>query len=209
MTRSRILHTAVVGMILMTACGGPTGGDTTTTTGLEPTTTATSAASTTTAASGTTTVTSGTTTATSGETTTTSSANVDGSEGSGCTPGTDGTLPEGHWFGFVVSTAADSIEFDLACWFSGQAAIDAAAEDGEESPPPNDYYIRNQNELTRTVVVWSDVTVLFYPTGDPTSETEGTFEEWTDAASVRGYFFGVWLDVIDGEARMITEQWVP
>jgi hypothetical protein len=154
-------------------------------------------------------VTSATATVTAGETTTTASANADGSDGSGCTPGTDGTLPEGHWFGFVVSTAADSIEFDLACWFSGQAAIDAAAEDGEESPPPNDYYIRNQNELTRTVVVWSDAEVLFYPTGDPTSETEGSFEEWTDAVSGRGYVFGVWLDVIDGEATAITEQWVP
>ncbi len=190
-------------MILMTSCGGSTEAGTTTTIGVEPTTTST-------ASPGTTTTTpTGTTTVTSGETTTTSSANVDGPEGPGCTPDSDGTLPEGHWFGFVVSTAVDSIEFDLACWFSGQAAIDAATEDDEESPPPNDYYVRNQNELTRTVVVWSDADVLFYPTGDPTSETHGTFEEWTDAVSGRGYVFGVWLDVIDGEATAITEQWVP
>lgn len=191
-------------MIVLTACGGAVGGDTTTT-GVESTTTTTSPTSTTTAPTTTTTV---TTAVTSGETTSTSVGNADGSDGSGCTPGTDGTLPEGHWFGFVVSTAADSIELDLACWFSGQAAIDAAAEDGEESPPPNDYYVRNENELTRTVIVWSDAEVTFYPTGDPASETQGSFEEWTDVISQRNVF-GVWLDVIDGEATTITEQWVP
>jgi hypothetical protein len=187
---------------------GGAGGDATTTSGVEPTTTTTIPASTTTTPTTTTTVPSGTTTVIPGETTT-SVGTVDGPDGSGCTPGTDGTLPEGHWFGFVVSTAADSLEFDLACWFSGQAAIDASAEDGEESPPPNDYYVRNENELTRTVVVWSDADVLFYPTGDPTSETHGSFDNWTDAIAHRGYVFGVWLDVIDGEATVIAEQWVP
>jgi len=193
----------------MTACGASVG-ESTTSTGPEPTTTTVAPAGTTTVVPDETSTTQEpTTTAISEGTTTSTSVNEDGSEGSGCTPDTDGTLPEGRWFGFVMSTADDSTEFDLGCMFTGQAAPDAAADDDEESPPPNDYYVRNQNDLTRTVVVWSDATVQFYPTGDPTSETTGTFEEWTDAVSGRGYIFGVWLDVIDGEATSITEMWVP
>ncbi len=133
----------------------------------------------------------------------------DGPLGSGCSPGDGATLPEGEWFGFVLATSAGGIEFDLACWFTGQAAIDAAAEDGEESPPPNDYFVRNQNTQTRSLAVSPDVLVLWYPTGDPTSEEEVSFPEWVEGVAGRGFQFGVWLDVIDGEVLGIREQWVP
>jgi hypothetical protein len=137
------------------------------------------------------------------------SATHDGASGSGCSPGDSVTLPEGEWFGFVESTSASGIEFDLACWFAGQAAIDAAAEDGEESPPPNDYYVRNDNPTIRSLDVSSDTEVTWYPTGDPASEAVVTFEEWAEDVVGRGFMFGVWLAVIDGEVFEIREQWVP
>jgi hypothetical protein len=133
----------------------------------------------------------------------------EGPSGSGCTPGDATTLPEGEWFGLVVSASASGIEFDLACMFSGEAAAIAAAEDGEESPPPNDYYVRNDNPLVRFLPVSPAVEVTWYPTGDPTSEVTVTFPEWDDGVTTRGLFFGVWLDVIDGEVLRIREQWVP
>ena len=138
-----------------------------------------------------------------------STAPADGASGSGCTPGDAVSLPEGEWFGFVESTSANGIEFDLACWFSGQAAVDAAAEDGEESPPPNDYYVRNDNPTIRSLGVFAETEVTWYPTGDPNSETVVTFEEWTEGVVGRGFMFGVWLAVIDGEVFEIREQWVP
>jgi len=133
----------------------------------------------------------------------------EGPSGSGCTPGDASTLPEGEWFGFVEATSANSLEFDLACWFSGDAAVEAAAEDGVESPPPNDYYIRNDNPQVRSLSVSSEARVIWYPDGDPTSETESSFEEWAGAVTGRGFLFGVWVDVIDGEVQQIREQWVP
>jgi hypothetical protein len=136
-------------------------------------------------------------------------APADGASGSGCSPGDGATLPEGEWFGFVQSTSASSIEFDLACWFTGEAAVDAAAEDGEESPPPNDYYIRNDNPLIRSLAVSSAAEVTWYPTGDPASEAVVSFEEWAEEVVGRGFMFGVWLDVIDGQVLEIREQWVP
>ena len=135
---------------------------------------------------------------------------ADGAGGSGCSPGDAASLPEGEWFGFVEATSATGIEFDLACWFTGQAAIDASAEDGEESPPPNDYYVRNESPMTRSLPVSPDVPVVWYPEGgDPTTETEVGFEVWAEAVVGRGFMFGVWLDVIDGEVHQIREQWVP
>lgn len=133
----------------------------------------------------------------------------DSPSGSGCTPGDAATLPEGEWFGVVTATSANSLEFDLACWFTGDAAVEAAAEDGEESPPPNDYYIRNENPQVRSLSVSSATLVTWYPDGNPTSETEVSFEEWAAGVAPRGFLFGVWLDVIDGEVQQIREQWVP
>jgi hypothetical protein len=194
---------AVLGLALIAACSGPAGVETTTST-LAPVSTSTTAASTsTTATSPLTTSTS--TPATSPPTT----APDDGASGSGCTPGDAVTLPEGEWFGLVVSTSPTGIVFDLACWFTGEAAIDAAAEDGEESPPPNDYYVRNENPQTRSLAVSAEALVVWYPTGDPASETEVSFQEWADEVVGRGFMFGVWLDVIDGEVLGIREQWVP
>lgn len=133
----------------------------------------------------------------------------EGPSGSGCTPGDTVTLPEGEWFGFVEATSATTIDFDLACWFTGEAAVEAAAEDGEESPPPNDYYVRNDNTQIRSLTMSSEAMVTWYPSGDPSSETDSTFAEWAESAPERGFMFGVWIDVIDGEVLRIREQWVP
>lgn len=184
---------------LMVACSGVTD-DTTVPTDVTVVTTTTVAEPPTTAVSATTLPTE----------VTSSTADNDEAEGSGCTPG-DGDLPDGEWYGQVVSTSDDEIEFDLACWFVGDAAARAATEDGEESPPPNDYYIRNLNATVRTVAIGDDVMVVWYPDiGDPSSETTVGYSEWADAIDDRGEFtLGVWIEVEDGAISEIREQWVP
>jgi hypothetical protein len=130
-------------------------------------------------------------------------------DGSGCTPG-EGDLPDGRWFGLVTATSADGIEFDLACWFSGAAAIQAAAEDGEESPPPNDYYVRNENPATRSLPVDAAVTVVWYPElGDPTSEATTSFSDWVTQDREPAGIPGIWLEIEGGSVVDIHEQWVP
>ena len=133
----------------------------------------------------------------------------DGPSGSGCTPGDGVTLPEGEWFGSVVSASLSGIEFDLACWFEGESAVEAAAEDGAESPPPNDYYVRNDNPQIRSLPVSPDTEVTWYPTGDPASGIVVAYSEWVDDVTARGLGYGAWLDIIDGEVVRIREQWVP
>jgi hypothetical protein len=156
-----------------------------------------------------TTVASTSTTVAATATTTTGSSVLDEAEGSGCSPG-PGPLGDGEWYGDVVTTGATSIEFDLACWFTGDAAARAAAEDGEESPPPNDYYVRNDSDTLRTVPIGAGAEVIWFPEfGDPTSEATTTYEDWIVAIEERGFLVASWLTIEGGEVVSIREQWVP
>jgi hypothetical protein len=200
MSRPRLL---IVGLALLAACGNGASTDSTaaTTTSTTPAPT-TSSEPTTTAPSTTVTTVATSTTATS------ASDTDDLAAGSGCTPG-DGPLPDGEWFGFVTSRSESSLDFDLACWFTGDAATQAAAEDGEESPPPNDYYVRNTNPATREVAVGEGVEVTFYADGDPNNVSEIDYDDWAGMVATRGFELGVWLDIEDGAIDEIHEQWVP
>jgi hypothetical protein len=52
-----------------------------------------------------------------------------------------------------------TLTFDLAEFLTGEAAAQAAAEHGDESPPPNDYYIVNDNPKLRTMPIAPDATI--------------------------------------------------
>ena len=128
---------------------------------------------------------------------------------SGCTPGTT-ELPDGEWFGYMDDATTTDVTFDLACWFSGTAAEQAATEDGQESPPPNDYYIRNVNPTLRTVPVAAGAEVNWLPsTGDPATATTVDYTTWLAERETRDFQPGVWLTVADGMVTFVEEQYVP
>jgi hypothetical protein len=116
------------------------------------------AVTTTTTADATTTTVAGTTT-TAGATTTTGASGdlsggpnyvtTDGPSGAGCSPGQTDTLPAGWWAGEITSVGDESIDFDLVCFFVGDAAVQAAGEDGSEVT--DDYYVRNSNPRTFSI----------------------------------------------------------
>ncbi|CAN5782151.1 hypothetical protein BH23ACT5_BH23ACT5_16980 [soil metagenome] len=203
----------VIGLVsVFSACNGDgtvattsTAPDTTT-----PQVTTTSQATTTTSSS-TTTTPEATTTSGVSDTTTTSTATDTNSlaDGTGCTPGTD-DLPDGEWYGIVVDTHDDEIDFDLACWFSGEAAEMAAAGDGTEVN--NDYYVRNVNPQIREIDVADDAVVVWLTNlGSPQDTQETDFATWLTARAERGESSqpAVWITVEDEEVVLITEQWVP
>ncbi|HEY5650206.1 MAG TPA: GerMN domain-containing protein [Acidimicrobiia bacterium] len=127
---------------------------------------------------------------------------------SGCTPG-PGDLPDGTWFGYVTDPAQATVEFDLACWFSGAGAIEATLEDGAESPPPNDYYIRNVASDTRTVPVSPEVVVRWLPPEDIVNLTDIAYADWISIRPERDWLPGVWLQIEGGEVVSIEEQYQP
>jgi hypothetical protein len=142
-------------MLLLTAaaaCGGDddASGDnagravvTTTTTAAD--TTSTTAGATTTTPATTATTTAGTSDLAAGP----NFVTTDGPSGAGCSPGQTDTLPAGWWAGEITSVGDSSIDFDLVCFFVGDAAAQAAAEDGSEVT--DDYYVRNSNPRTFSI----------------------------------------------------------
>lgn len=207
----RSLAVGLITMLAVAACSPAESATTSTTaestTTESPVVTSTTESSTTTAPAVTTTA-AGLTTTTTPSTTTTLDTNTLAS-GSGCTPGSD-QLPEGEWYGLWVALEEDVVEFDLACWFTGEAAVIASAEDGEESPPPNDYYVRNESDQVRFVPVTSDVPVVWYPDpGDPTTEAVTMYEFWREDVESSEFALAIWITIEGGVIVSIREQWVP
>jgi hypothetical protein len=106
-----------------------------------------------------------------------------------------------------------TITFDLIQFFTGDAATKAAAEDGEESPPPNDYYIRNVNPRLRTLPVAADAPITVnvlaaQSTGSATKDVSVTL------AKLASYFPNsgrppFWITVEQGQVTRIAEQYLP
>lgn len=127
-------------------------------------------------------------------------------------------LPDGRSFVFVkkVSTGGGgSVRFDLAYFLTGQAASDAAKAHGDEYPPPNDYYIVNDNPLLRTLSVAPDVIVHAYDWNNCCdSYSTISFADW--AAHVKSpslQWHGAdspwWIVVHGGVIVKIEEQFLP
>ncbi|MDH3301491.1 MAG: hypothetical protein OES24_13385, partial [Acidimicrobiia bacterium] len=104
----------------------------------------------------------------------------------------------------------DSFTFDLACWFTGEDAALAATEDGAESPPPNDYHIRNENPAERFLIPAPEATVEFLgDPGDPSTVETIDYPTWVSLAPDRSFEPGVWVEISDGLVVAIEEQYQP
>lgn len=130
--------------------------------------------------------------------------------GSGCVPPAGDGLPDGRWYGLVDEARSGDLTFDLACWFSGTAAEVAATEDGEESPPPNDYYVRNESDRLRTLPLGDAVDVTWYPDGgDPANVATVGYDQWRTDRDARAFDLAVWLVIENDVVVAVEEQWVP
>jgi hypothetical protein len=106
-----------------------------------------------------------------------------------------------------------TITFDLIQFFTGEAATKAAAEDDKESPPANDYYIRNVNPRLRTLPVATDAPITVnvlaaQTTGSSTKDVSVTLEK------LAGYFPNsgtppFWITVAQGQVTRIAQQYLP
>ena len=129
--------------------------------------------------------------------------------GSGCAPPGD-VLPAGIWFGFARAVSSGDLTFDLACFFTGDAAVAAATADGEEA---FDFYIRNQNPKLFTVPLdpagtayWLDATAADI-TPLPIVMTDWPVNGGYTPCP--GEYCSVWLFVNDGEVTELVEQYLP
>jgi hypothetical protein len=113
----------------------------------------------------------------------------------------------------TVDPDRPTITFDLIQFFTGEAATKAAAEDGEESPPPNDYYIRNVNSRLRTLPVRSDAPITVnvlaaQSTGSSTKDVSVTVDELASYFPNSGTA-PFWITVEQGQVARIAQQFLP
>jgi len=124
-------------------------------------------------------------------------------------------LSDGRHALFIVSVddGKRTMVVDVVQFLTGAAAAKAAAEDGKESPPPNDYYIRNQNPRKRTVPVAPNarITVNTLTAEETGSATQNVPLDLTELAS---YFPNpenplFWVTVRGGRAQRVEQQFLP
>jgi hypothetical protein len=124
-------------------------------------------------------------------------------------------LADGRHPVYLKTVDADrrTITFDLIQFFTGEAATKAAAEDNKESPPANDYYIRNVNPRLRTLPVAADAPITVnvlaaQTTGSSTKDVSVTLEK------LASYFPNsgtppFWITVAQGQVTRIAQQYLP
>jgi hypothetical protein len=110
-----------------------------------------------------------------------------------------------------VSVGGRTVTFDLIQWFEGDAAAKAAAEDGQESPPPNDYYTRNVNPRLRTLPVGSGarITVTRQTAGQGGGNAAGPVPADLATVAASGIRHIFWATVQGGQIQALEEQYVP
>jgi len=127
-------------------------------------------------------------------------------------------LEDGRHFVFVKAlhgTPPDaSMTFDLAYFLTGDAANQAAAAHGDETPVPNDYYIVNDNPLLRTMPIAATVEIDAIDWTHCCEPASVSYADW--AASIahptealHGSESGWWITIADGRIEKIQEQYTP
>jgi hypothetical protein len=141
------------------------------------------------------------------------------------TPSGSPVIEDGKNFAFIKSVDASAtpptVTYDLAYFLTGDAATQAAKDHGDEAPPPNDYYIVNDNPKLRTVALAPDARLVLLDWNHCCDTTfEGVLTEFADAVNgdaeltVEGHVYKgrvspYWLVARDGQIVRIEEQYLP
>jgi hypothetical protein len=107
----------------------------------------------------------------------------------------------------AIDPGRGTVTFDLVQYFRDEEATREAAKDHQESPPPNDSYMRNVNPRLRTLPVGADAIITANQLADSNENVPvslGRLASLTRAGS--GVF---WLTVRGGQIVQIGEQWSP
>jgi hypothetical protein len=129
-------------------------------------------------------------------------------------------LPDGKHFGRLYAVGDAQIPprlvIDIEQWFTDQAAVDAAIEDGiTVDPGINGYYIRNKSPRWRTIEIGTAaaVSLTTYPYADPSNPIT------VDLTRFGSLFYSYdgrllqyspfWITVEDGRIVAIEEQFIP
>jgi hypothetical protein len=131
-------------------------------------------------------------------------------------------LEDGRHFGYIRSAQLTAepqvIVFDLAELLTGDEANQAAAERGQETPVPNDYFIVNDNTRLRELPVAPGLRILLLDwtnccdtmfRADPQLFQESFDQKKYPPGNYKGKFSPYWLTVKGGAVTKIEEPYFP
>lgn len=110
--------------------------------------------------------------------------------------------------------AGVSIQADYAQMLTGDEAAAAATAHGDESPPPNDYYIVNDNPKVRALMVSPDAKVTLVTKSDGTVDVDGYMVTLSEFVALFGSVdllkdapFN--LTITGGKVTVLAQQYLP
>jgi hypothetical protein len=131
-------------------------------------------------------------------------------------------LEDGRHFGYIQSAQLTSepqvIVFDLAYLLTGEEANQAAADRGQETPVPNDYFIVNDNPRLRRLPVAPGMRIMLLDwtnccdtmfRADPQLFQDSFDQKKYPPGNYKGTFSGYWLTVKGGAVTKVEEQYFP
>jgi hypothetical protein len=107
----------------------------------------------------------------------------------------------------TIDPNSGTITFDLVQWYFGEDAAREAAKDHQESPPPNDYYVRNVNPKLRTLPTAAGATITVNNLLNTQQPTPVTLAKLATLTQDRSPVF--WITVRHDQVLKLSEQWVP
>jgi hypothetical protein len=107
----------------------------------------------------------------------------------------------------TIDPARRAVTFDLIQFYQDDQATTEAAKDHQESPPPNDYYIRNVNPRLRTLPVLADATITANQVAGSNQDVPVTLSKLAALTRERSPVF--WITVRHEQVSKISEQWLP
>jgi hypothetical protein len=113
----------------------------------------------------------------------------------------------------AVDADRRTVTVDVIQLYFGEQAAREAAKDHQESPPPNDTYIRNVNPRLRTLPVRSEATITCNTlTAGYTGSATKNIQLPLDRLAIvlpRGGAGPFWVTVHHGQVTKIAEQYMP
>ena len=107
----------------------------------------------------------------------------------------------------AIAPNRGTITFDLVQWYVGEDAATEAAKDHQESPPPNDYSIRNLNPKLRTLPTAAQATITVNNLLTTQRSTPVSLARLATLTHDRSPVF--WITVGHDQVLKLSEQWVP
>jgi hypothetical protein len=106
-----------------------------------------------------------------------------------------------------IDASGRRVTFDLIQFYQGEQAAIEAAKDRQESPPPNDLYIRNVNTRLRTLPVRADAPITVNGLLATQTDTPVTLAKLASLTARYSPVF--WITVQNDQVVKIAEVWMP